>query len=103
MYNTHSINLKNYAMSKSTIYSRACQEIAGFQSMSEEFIRKLVINNKARSTHENYLRQMSKLALYYNRTPLELDTSELEEYLYQLNQKDSDSLKNRLFCIFNKF
>lgn len=98
-------------MSKSTIYFQACQQIVGFQSMSEEFIRKLVINNKARSTHENYLRQMSKLALYYGRTPLELHTSELEEYLYQLIQKDSDSLSSfkhlvyglrKLYQLFDK-
>lgn len=98
-------------MSKSTIYLRACQEIAGFESMGEEFIRKLVINNKARSTHENYLRQMAKLALFYGRTPLELDTSEIEEYLYQLIQKDSDSLSSfkhlvyglrKLYQLFDK-
>ena len=58
-------------MSKITIYSKACNKVAGFQQMGEEFIRKLVINNKAKSTHENYLRQMSKLSIYYNRTPLE--------------------------------
>jgi len=45
-------------MSKSTIYFEACTKVAGFQQMGEEFIRKLVINNKAKSTHENYLRQM---------------------------------------------
>ena len=57
-------------MSKITIYSKACNKVAGFQQMGEEFIRKLVINNKAKSTHENYLRQMSKLSLYYKRAPL---------------------------------
>lgn len=81
-------------MSKNTIYSEACNKVAGFQTMGEEFIRKLVINNKARSTHENYLRQMSKLALYYNRTPLELYVDELEEYLYHLIQKDTDSMSS---------
>nr|MDA3867454.1 tyrosine-type recombinase/integrase [Salinivirgaceae bacterium] len=53
--------------------------------------RKLVINGKSRSTHENYLRQMSKLALYYKRTPLEIEIDELEEYLYYLIQKDTDA------------
>jgi integrase/recombinase XerD len=53
-------------MSKITIYSQACNTIAGFGSMSEEFIRRLVIIGKSKSTHENYLRQMAKLALYYN-------------------------------------
>ena len=75
-------------MSKVTIYLEACNKVAGFQRMGEEFIRKLVINNKARSTHENYVRQMSKLALYYGRTPLEISVSELEEYLYFLVKKE---------------
>ena len=73
-------------MSKITIYSKACNKVAGFQQMGEKFIQKLVINNKAKSTHENYLRQMSKLSLYYNRTPLELEIGELDEYV-PLNPK----------------
>ena len=81
-------------MSKITIYSKACNKVAGFQQMGEKFIQKLVINNKAKSTHENYLRQMSKLSLYYNRTPLELEIGELEEYLYLLIQRDTDSLSS---------
>lgn len=78
-------------MSKSTIYFHACNTVAGFRGMGEEFIRKLVINGKAKSTHENYLRQMAKLALYYKRTPLQLKIDELEEYLYHLIQKDTES------------
>lgn len=78
-------------MSKITIYSEACNTVVGFRSMGEEFVRKLVINGKAKSTHENYLRQMAKLSLFYKRNPLELKIDELEEYLYYLIQKDSDS------------
>ena len=59
-------------MSKSTIFSEACNKVVGFEQMGEEFIRKLVIDGKSRSTHENYLRQMSKLALFYNETPLQM-------------------------------
>jgi len=78
-------------MGKITIYSEACNKVAGFQSMAEEFIRKLVINGKAKSTHENYLRQMAKLAMHYKKLPLKLSMGELEEYLYHLIQKDTDS------------
>jgi integrase/recombinase XerD len=78
-------------MSKITIYSQACNNVSGFQSMGEEFIRKLVINGRARSTHENYLRQIAKLSLHYNKSPLKLSMGELEEYLYHLIQKDTDS------------
>ena len=98
-------------MSKNTIYSQACNKVAGFGSMGEEFVRKLVINGKAKSTHENYLRQMAKMALYFGRTPLELSQSDLEEYLFHLIQKDSDSLSSfkhlvyglrKLYLLFDK-
>ncbi|MBA7584088.1 hypothetical protein ES708_26041 [subsurface metagenome] len=88
-------------MSKITIYSKACNKVADFQQMVEEFIRKLVINNKAKSTRENYLRQMSKLSLYYNRTPMELEIGELEEYLYLLIQKDTDSLSSFKHLVYD--
>jgi len=98
-------------MSKVTIYSNACNNVAGFQTMGEEFIHKLVINGRAKSTHENYLRQMAKLAVYYNRTPLKISIGELEEYLYHLIQKDTDSLSSfkhlvyglrKLYQLFDK-
>lgn len=98
-------------MSKNTIYLQACNTVAGFSKMGEEFTRKLVINGKAKSTHENYLRQMSKLALHYNRIPLEISVNELEEYLYHLCKKDTDSLSSfkhlvyglrKLYYLFDK-
>ncbi len=81
-------------MSKNTIYEKACNKVAGFRSMSEEFMRKLVIDGKSRSTHENYLRQMGKLAMHYNESPLHLEIDQLEEYLYHLIQNDTDSMSS---------
>jgi integrase/recombinase XerD len=81
-------------MSKITIYSEACNKVKGFESMGEEFIRKLVINGRSRSTHENYLRQMAKLSLHYKKLPLNLSICQLEEYLYHLIQKDTDSMSS---------
>lgn len=78
-------------MSKVTIYSEACKQVGGFREMGDHFMRKLVIAGKSRSTHENYLRQMAKLALHYNRIPLELEVNDLEEYLYYLIQNDTAS------------
>lgn len=98
-------------MSKSTIYFEACNKVVGFQQMGNEFIRKLVINGRSKSTHENYLRQMAKLAMYYNRMPLDIETDELEEYLYHLIQKDTDALSSykhlvyglrKLYILFGK-
>lgn len=81
-------------MAKSTYFSNACDKVAGFRQMGEEFIQKLVINGRSKSTHENYLRQMAKMALYYGKVPLKFTTSEVEEYLYHLLQKDTDSMSS---------
>ena len=50
--------------------------------MSEEFIRKLGINGKSKSTHQNYIRQIAELGIYYEKFPLDIEIDELEEYLY---------------------
>jgi len=78
-------------MSKNTIYQEACNKVAGFHKMGEHFLRTLVINGKSQSTHENYLRQISKLALFYNKSPLKLKSVELEEYLYHLMQEETSA------------
>ena len=78
-------------MSKITIYSNACNKVEGFKSMAEEFKRKLIINGKSKYTHENYLRQMAKLSIYYLRTPLQLEVDEMEEYLYSLIINGTDA------------
>jgi integrase/recombinase XerD len=78
-------------MSKITIYNRACNQVVGFRAMSEEFMHKLVIEGKSRSTHQNYLRQMAKLSLHCDAIPLDLELAELEEYLYLLIERDTES------------
>jgi len=98
-------------MSKVTIYQEACNKVEGFHQMGETFMRRLVIEGKSRSTHENYLRQMAKLSLHYGRTPLMLETSEVEEYLFFLIRTDSSSQSSfkhlvyglrKLYLLFDK-
>ena len=87
-------------MSKVTIYSQACYKVLGFQQMSEEFIQKLVIDGKSKSTHQNYIRQFAKLAIYYQKLPLIIEIDELEEYLYFLIQRDTDALSSYKHLIY---
>ncbi len=98
-------------MSKITLYSEACNKVEGFRAMGEEFMRKLIINGKAKSTHQNYLRQIAKLATHHKKNPLDLDIDELEEYLYYLMQRDTDALSSykhlvyglrKLYFLFDK-
>jgi site-specific recombinase XerD len=98
-------------MSKVTIYQEACNQVKGFQEMGETFMRRLVIDGRSKSTHENYLRQFAKLALHYKQLPLRLDTADLEEYLYFLIQNDTASQSSfkhliyglrKLFLLFDQ-
>lgn len=98
-------------MSKVTIYQEACNKVEGFREMGETFMRRLVIEGKSKSTHENYLRQMAKLSLHYGRVPLMLESCEVEEYLFFLIQTDSASQSSfkhlvyglrKLFLLFDK-
>jgi len=77
-------------MSK-TYYDEACRKVTGFEKMAEYFIKRLVIDGKSRSTHENYIRQIAKMSLYSGKTPLEMEPDEIENYLYFIVNKDTDS------------
>ena len=85
---------------KKTIYQQACNQVEGFQAISETFYHRLVIDGKSKSTHQNYLRQISKLALFYQKSPLEITQVELEEYLFHLIVHDTASESSFKHLIF---
>jgi len=68
--------LKVHIMSK-TYYDEACRKVTGFEKMALHFMQRLVIVGRSRSTHENYLRQMAKMALHSGKTPLEMEPDEI--------------------------
>ena len=77
---------------KETYYDEACRKVAGFEKMAEHFIKRLVIDGKSQTTHKNYLHQMSKMALHSGKTPLEMEPEDIENYLYFVVNRDTDSL-----------
>jgi len=77
---------------KETYYDEACRKITGFEKMAEHFIKCLVIDGKSQTTHKNYLLQMSKMALHSGKTPLEMEPEDIENYLYFVVNRDTDSL-----------
>ena len=77
-------------MSK-TYYDEACRKVSGFEKMAVHFMQRLVIDGRSRSTHENYLRQMAKMSLHCGTTPLEMEPDEIENYLYFIVNRDTDS------------
>lgn len=74
-----------------TYYDEACRKVNGFEKMAVQFMQRLVIDGKSKSTHENYLRQMAKMAIYCGKTPLEMEPDEIENYLYYVVNRDTDS------------
>ncbi len=78
-------------MKKRTIQDEACLKVNGFRQMAEQFMQRLVINGRSRSTHENYLRQIAKMAIFCEKNPLEMEIDEIEAYLYHVVDRDTDS------------
>jgi len=68
--------------------------------MSETFYRRLVIDGKSKSTHDNYLRQMAKLSLHLKKCPLTITEIDLEGYLYYLIENDTASQSSFKHLIF---
>jgi integrase len=79
-------------MSRKTIKDEACDKIAGFREISQTFTRKFTVAGKSESFVDNYLLQISKLVLFYERSPLDLSIDELEEYLLFLRANATPSL-----------
>jgi len=98
-------------MSRKKIKDEACDKVAGFSSICQTFTRKYKVAGKSDSFIENYLLQISKLTLFYERSPLELTVEELEEYLLYIQAQSTPSLSTfkhlvyglrQLFRIYDK-
>jgi len=76
---------------RTTYYDEACRKVSGLEKMALHFMQRLVIDGRSGSTHENYLRQMAKMALHCSKTPLEMEPDEIENYLYFIVNRDTDS------------
>ena len=79
-------------MSRKTNQEEACNKVEGFREVCQTFTRKFTIAGKSESFVENYLLQISKLALFYERSPLDLSIEEVEEYLLCIRAKATPSL-----------
>ena len=70
-----------------TIVKRACQEIAGFQSLCLRLEKRILINGKSLSTLNNYMRCVAHLSLHFHSLPTQLTQDQIEDYLYVLKKK----------------
>ncbi len=84
-------------MKKRTIQDEACLKVKGFSTMrrpelaegATQFMQRLVINGRSRSTHENYLRQIAKMAIFCEKNPLEMEKSIPESFHQRIRAPDA--------------
>jgi len=81
-------------MIKQTFKARACSEVPEFIDICKTLTRKFLVAGKSRSCVEDYLLQISKLVLFYTRSPLNLSKEEIEEYMVHALQNYSPSLSS---------
>lgn len=62
--------------------------------MSDQFLRKYTIVGKSDSCTRNYIMQISKLVLHFQRSPLYLSQDQLEEYLFYIRQHEKTSMSS---------
>jgi len=81
-------------MKRLTFNIRACEAVPEYAEICKTLTRKFLVVGKSNSCVMNYIRQISKLVLFYNRSPLELTTEEVEDYMVQIRINDSPSLSS---------
>jgi site-specific recombinase XerD len=81
-------------MSRLTIQEQACMKVPAFSGECKTFIRKFGVAGKSSSCVQNYLRQISKLVLFYGRSAVELSSEDVEEFLVYLRRNEPPSLSS---------
>lgn len=75
-----------------TIVEEASKNVKGFQSLVLKMQQNITVAGKSQSTFGNYIRCLAHMANHFNFLPHELDTEQVEEYLYILKtQHDTPS------------
>ena len=76
-------------------FTAGMPDVPGFDALYKRILRKMKIEDKAPSTCVNYCRCLAQLALYFKITPSELDTEQVEEYLFGLINNGVEGINNR--------
>jgi integrase/recombinase XerD len=81
-------------MKKLTFMKQACSEVPEFSEISKTLTRKFLVAGRSNTCVQNYISQVSKLVLFYNRSPLDLTSEEIEDYMVEFRKNDSPSLSS---------
>ena len=69
------------------LVERAIEEVEGFENLYRRFRRNMSVLGRSKSTFENYGRHLAAMSLQFGRTPLDLSPEDVQEYLYELQQR----------------
>jgi site-specific recombinase XerD len=98
-------------MNRLTFKNQACIRVPDFTEICVTLTRKFLVAGKSNSCVENYLLQISKLVLFYDRSPLNLTSIEIEEFMVDALKNHSPSLSSfkhlvcglrHVFVIYNR-
>jgi integrase/recombinase XerD len=71
----------------SKFLNQASKTVVGFEALLIRFQQHISILGRSQKTFENYARHVAAMALHFNCLPTELDEEQLNEYLFQLQQR----------------
>ncbi|WP_201766069.1 tyrosine-type recombinase/integrase [Nafulsella turpanensis] len=72
--------------SAKTLLERAKKEVPGFSVHMAKFEEQITLKSYSESTVFNYSRSIAQISLYFGKSPLDLDTEEINSYLFSLKQ-----------------
>ena len=79
--------LKKESSEVKNLVERAIEEVDGFKILCHRFRRNLSVLGRSPKTFENYIRHLAAIALHFGRSPLELDAEDVQEYLFELQNR----------------
>ncbi len=77
-----------------TIVQQAIEQVLDFNAFHQKFLRRMAINGRATSTCNSYGRSLATISLFFGRLPHQLSQDELDDYLFDVRQKDTTGSHN---------
>jgi site-specific recombinase XerD len=78
---------KNESLQGTNLVDRAIREVEGFEVLYHRFRRNLSVLGRSTKTFESYGRHLAAISLHFGRTPLELDAEDVQDYLFELQNR----------------
>ncbi|MCB0483632.1 MAG: tyrosine-type recombinase/integrase [Flavobacteriales bacterium] len=83
-----------------TMVQQATQKVDGFSTMWHKVERKITLTGQSAATLTCYGRSLAQMALHFGRSPEQVDSEEIQEYLYQLARQENFSESYYKFSVY---